>query len=66
MDNGINLPSSLPYRRKYFNKIDVRLFFEELEAYANRYFLIHTKLLTPSCNGSRTEIGFWKTCLQCH
>lgn len=65
MDNGTNLPSSLPYRRKYFKKIDVRLFFEELEAYANRY-LTHTTLLTPSCNGSRTEIGFWKTCLQCH
>lgn len=38
LDNEINLPSSLPYRRKHFKKLDVRLFSEELEAYANRYF----------------------------
>lgn len=38
LDNEINLPSSLPYRRKHFSKLDVRLFSEELEAYANRYF----------------------------
>lgn len=38
LDNEINLPSSLPYRRKHFKKLDVRLFSEELETYANRYF----------------------------
>lgn len=38
LDNEINLPSSPPYRRKHFKKLDVRLFSEEEEAYANRYF----------------------------
>lgn len=30
LDNEINLPSSLLYRRKHFKKLDVRLFSEEL------------------------------------
>lgn len=37
LDNEINLPSSLPYRRKHFKKLNVRLFSEDLEPYENRF-----------------------------
>lgn len=56
LDNEINLPSSLPYRRKHFKKLLLSSL-KNKKPIQTSISVIWTKLLTPYCKRARPKIN---------